>query len=929
MRDPDIRPGVRRLFRLAKLPNDSAAEMNDEIRLHLALRTEQLVREGMSPEAARAEAERRFGDVQDAERLRASAAWRDGRLRLRERAESAWRTLRLAARALARTPGFVAVAVTCIALGVGANAAAFSLFDALVRRPLPVPEPDRLVSLSAPGPQHGSTQCNAIGTCEDVFSYPMFRDLQRGQTAFTGIAAHRLFIASVAVDGRATDGAGVLVSGSYFPVLRLRPALGRLLSPDDDRVPGDGFVAVLSHDYWTTHLGADPDVVGKRMVVNDKSLTIVGVAPRGFEGTVLGVRPRVFVPMTLGSELDLGWGSHATFDDRMQHGIFLFARLRPGMTIDGARAAMRPLYRRILAESDAPLQRGMSQPTMRRFLTRDLGIADGRRGQSMLRGATGAPLTFLFGITALVVLITCANLANLLLARGAGREAEVAVRLSLGARRAQVVTQLLVESCLLAALGGIASLLVARGTLAAAASFVPPPSLGSGSELSFALHPAAMAFAAAVSLGTALLFGLYPALHATRPDLIASIRSGAGQIAGGHRRAARVRTALVTTQIALSTALLVSAGLFVKSLRNVGHVDLGLRADGVVTFALVPALSGYSLTRSAAILSRVEADLRALPGVTGVGSTSVPMLTGMSNGGNVRVQGFRRGPDTDANTRMAAVSPGYLESLGIPLLAGREFTSADREGAPRVAMVNEAFARKFGLGRDVVGKRLAFDATSPEGALDVEIVGLIRDVRYSDVKREIAPLVLSPWRQDSTTVGLGYYVRTSTPEATLRAIPRVVAAIDGNLAVSMLKTLPQQVRENVYLDRMIGVLSAAFAALATLLAAVGLYGVLAYTVARRTREIGVRMALGAGASRVRGLVLGQVGRMTLVGGGLGVLGALGIGRATESLLFGLDGHDPTVIAVAAATIAAVALGAGYVPAWRASRVNPVGALRSD
>jgi predicted permease len=928
MRDRDIRPGVRRLFRLAAGRRDSATETDDEIRLHLALRAEQLEREGLSPEAARAEAERRFGDLGEAgSELRASAARRDDRGRFTERVESVWRTVRLAARSLGRAPGFVAVAVTCIALGVGANAAAFSLFDALVRRPLPVWEPERLVNLSAPGPQQGSTQCNTIGSCSETFSVPMFRDLARGPSPFTAVAAHRMFIANLSVDGRTTDGNGFLVSGSYFPLLGVRPTLGRLLDPADDRAVGEGFVAVLGHDYWSTRLGADPDVVGKRVVVNDKALTIVGVAPRGFEGTTLGVRPRLFVPMSVAADLDLSWGPRSVYDDHAMHGIFLFARLKPGVTVEAARGAVRPLYRRLLA-AEAPLQQGMSEPTMRRFLVRDLVLADGRHGQSELRGAVGAPLTFLFALTGLVVLITCANLANLLLARGTERESEVAVRLALGARRAYVAAQLLVEACLLAGLGAAASVLVARGTLAIAASFVPAASLGSATAVSFDLRPAVVVFAAAVSLGTAVLFGLYPALHATRPDLVASIRAGAGQIAGGHRPASAVRAGLVTVQIALSTALLVSAGLFVKSLRNVTRVDLGLRPDRVVTFALLPALNGYAPARIAGLFERLERELVAMPGVASVGATTAPVLIGMSTGGNVRVEGFARGPDTDANTRSAEVSPGYLRTLGIPLLAGRDFTAADRAGAPRVAVVSEAFGRKFGLGRNPVGKRMAFDDGSPYGELDVEIVGLARDMRARDVKGPPEPLVLTPWRQDSTVAGLAFYVRTATPEATLRAIPTVVAALDRSLAVTMLTTLTRQVRDNVYLDRLIGALSAAFAVLATLLAAVGLYGVLAYTVARRTREIGVRMALGASAGRVRGLVLRQVATMTVAGGVAGVVGALAIGRAAQSLLFGMEGSDPTVLALASTAITLVAFAAGYVPAWRASRVNPVGALRS-
>jgi predicted permease len=471
---------------------------------------------------------------------------------------------------------------------------------------------------------------------------------------------------------------------------------------------------------------------------------------------------------------------------------------------------------------------------------------------------------------------------------------------------------------------------VAHGTLRVVASFIPPAALGAGAALSLELRPSVLAFAGAVSLGTGLLFGLFPALHGTRPDLIASIRSGAGQISGAGRAGARARTSLVTAQIALSMALLAASGLFIKSLRNVARADIGLDVERVVTFALTPALNGYDPPRATALLERVERELAGLPGVTSVSGAAVPLLIGISNGNNVRVEGFERGPDTDANARVNRFGPGFLRTVGIPLLAGREFTERDRAGAPRVAMVNEAFARKFGLGRDAVGKRMAIDGESPGEALDVEIVGLMGDAAYGDVKGGAPPLFVTPYRQDSAAGALAFYVRTSrAPGQALRDIPAAIARLDRTLPVVGLKTMPQQVRDNVYLDRMLGVLSAAFAALATLLAAVGLYGVLAYTVAQRTREIGVRMALGADARRVRGMVLRHVGRMVLVGGAAGGAAAFGLGRAAQSLLFGLDGRDPAVVAAAAAVLAAVALAAGYVPAWRASRVSPVGALRRE
>ncbi|HEX5831713.1 MAG TPA: ABC transporter permease, partial [Gemmatimonadaceae bacterium] len=850
--------------------------------------------------------------------------------RMRESLESAWRTVRHALRGLRRAPGFVATAVTCMALGVGANAAAFSLFDELILRPLPVHEPERLVNLGAPGPRTGSDSCNQAGSCEEVFSYPMFRDLERAQTVFTGIAAHRLFLANVIYGERTMAGEGVFVSGAYFPVLGVRPALGRLLGPSDDRIAGGHSVAVLSHAYWMTELGSDPGVFGRQIVVNDRSLTIVGVAPPGFDGTTLGVRPTVYVPMMMTADVDPFFGSRADLEDRSHYWLYLFARRASGVSLERARAAMNAVYRPILADVEAPLQRGMSAQRMARFLAREVAVEDGRHGQSTLRDTTRTPLLFLFGVTGLVVLIACANIANLLLARGAGRVTEMAVRLSLGAGRRQLVAQLLVESSLLAVLGGAASIVVAYGTLALVGALIPPASLTSATALSLDVRAPALAFAAIVSLGTGLLFGLFPALHATRPDLITAIRSGAGQIAGGNRAAARFRTTLVTAQIALSMALLASAGLFIKSLRNVGRVDLGLDVERVVTFGLLPELSGYDRARSRALFERVEEEVAGLPGVTSAAASAVPLFTGSSRGTSVRVEGFARGPDTDSETRINTVGPGFFRTLRIPIMAGREFTPADRMGTPRVAVVNEAFARKFGLDRDVVGKRVGQGGDASSSVLDIEIVGVARDASYSGVKGEPPPVLFTPYRQDSIIGAMVFYARTSLPpEQLLRSVPGTIARLDAQLPVALLRTMRQQVRENTYLDRMLGALSAGFAGLATLLAAVGLYGVLSYTVAQRSREIGVRMALGAHGRRIRGMVLWQVARMTLVGGVIGVAAALGIGRAAQSLLFGLEGNDLGVVAAAAVMLAAVALAAGYLPAWRAARVSPVEVLRRE
>ena len=828
--------------------------------------------------------------------------------------------LKLAFRRLLKTPFVSLVAIVSLALGIGANAAIFSLYDQTLLRPLPVVRPAELVNLSAPGPKPGSQSCNQAGDCDSVFSYAMFRDLERLQTVFTGLAAHVGFGANLAYRGQTTNAQGMLVSGSYFPVLGLQPALGRLFTPEDDRNLGNHFVTVLSHDYWSTRLGSNPMVLNETIIVNGQALTIVGVAPRGFSSTTLGSEPKVFVPLTMRGLMSPGWKG---FDNRQSYWAYLFGRLKPGVSIDQARAGINSVYAPIVNDVEAPLQKGMSDQTMARFKAKTIGVEPGHRGQSSVHTEAKTPLLFLMAVTGIVLLIACANIANLLLARGAGRATEMAVRLSLGASRRQLLVQLLTESCVLAVLGGIAGLVVARWTLALVASLLPPDAVAT---LEFELQGRVMVFAAMVSVATGLIFGLFPAWHSTKPDLVSAIKAQAGQPSGA-RGAARFRSSLVTAQIALSMALLMCAGLFVKSLMNVSRVDLGLKIDNVITFGISPSLSGYEPVRAKALFERAEQELAGVPGVTGVASARVPLLAGNNWGNDVSVEGFERGPDTDAGSRYNEINPGYFRTLGVPLLSGREFTPADVEKSPKVAIVNEAFTKKFNLGRDAVGKRMAQGDKPP---LDIEIVAVAQNAKYSDVKDEVPPLFFRPYLQSERVGAMNFYVRTSgDPAQLLRAIPGVMARLDPNLPVEDLKTMPQQVKENVFLDRMISTLSAAFAILATLLASIGLYGVLAYTVSQRTREIGLRMALGADGPRVRGMILKQVGWMTLIGGVVGLVGAYYLGRAASSLLFELKPYDPVVVGLSVALLTIVAFGAGYIPAYRASRVHPMQALRYE
>jgi predicted permease len=827
--------------------------------------------------------------------------------------------LNYALRTLFRTPVVTIVASLSLALGIGANAAIFSLFNQMLLRVLPAQDPGQLVNLAAPGPKPGSTSCNQAGNCENVFSYLMFRDLQRVQNVFAGIAAHRIFGVNLAAKGQTLNGRGVLVSGSYFPVLGIKPAIGRLLTEEDDRAIGQAPVAVLSHSCWESRFGRDPNILGQPLIVNGMALTIVGVAPRGFRGTTLGSDPQVFVPMTLRGTMEPHFGG---FDNRRSYWAYLFARLKPGVSIEQARAALGAQYHTIINEVEAVLQKGMSEQTLARFRQKPLIIEEGSRGQSSVHREAKEPLLLLLSVTAFVVIIACANVANLLLARGAARASEMAIRLSIGAGRKQLVTQLLTESCLLALFGGAAGLLVARWTLILIGSLLPAEAVAT---VELKLDGTVLLFTAAVTIFTGLLFGLFPALHSTRPDLVSSLKGQAGQPSGA-RAAARFRTALATAQIAISMTLLIAAGLFLKSLFNISRVDLGVKVDSVVTFGVSPALNGYSPERSLQLFARIEDELAALPGVTGVTASLVPLLGGSNWGNDVSVEGYPAGPDTDMNSRYNLIASDYFRTLGIPILSGREFTRSDAAKTSKVAIVNEAFAKKFNLGREAVGKRIGNRGSE----LDTEIVGLVRNAKYSEVKDPVPPLFFRPYRQEEQLGFLTFYVRTSLdPESFLATLPGVVARLDPNLPVEDLRTMPQQIRENVFLDRMITMLSAAFASLATLLAAVGLYGVLAYTVAQRTREIGLRMALGAAPGRVRKMILKQVALMTLVGSVAGLVGAIWIGGLAKSLLYELKGSDATVLSSSVVALVLVALGSGLIPAYRASQVDPMQALRYE
>lgn len=833
--------------------------------------------------------------------------------------------LKYALRQLVLRRGMSVVVIGMLALGIGATTAMFSLFHQVLVRPLPVPAPERLVNLAEAGPKPGALWCSPAGVCntETAFSYPMLRDLEAEQAAFTGIAGHFGFDANLVSGQQTLSGQGLFVSGGYFRVLGLEPALGRLIGPQDEPQIGESAVVVLSHGYWQSRFGADPDVLGRTLTVNGQAHTIIGVAPEGFAGTTLGWRPQVFVPLTMRWLLQ----SNALVNDqdRSSYWVQVFGRLRPELTIDEASAAISGPYSGIVAERDVPAVGNLTQEQAQE---RRLTLTPGALGQSPIRDTAQRPLMLLLGVTALVLLIACVNIANLLLARGASRAGELAIRASIGATRARLVSQLLVESALLAAAGGLLGLPVAAFALRAIVGMLPEQL---SSDVAVALDPTAAAFAAGATLMTVLLFGIAPAWQASGTDPGDVLKAHATR-SSATRGLARFRAALTTSQIAFSMVLLVLAGLFAQSLANIAREDLGIDVDSLVSFSVAPLLNGYDAERVDAIYERIEEQLAAQPGVVSIGTADVPLLANVAFNFPMSATGFESGGGDDNSAQANFIGPGFFSTVSTPLLAGRDITEADTLDSAPVVVVNESFVRKFDLGTpaEAVGKRTGMTFVNE----DMEIVGVAADAKYREVKGEARATFYAPRAQfadwDFGVPFLVFYVRASLdPDALLGMIPRVVADVDPTLPVDNLATMRAQVADNVYIDRLITLLSGGFAVLATLLAAIGLYGVLAYNVAQRTRELGLRQALGASPGRLRSMVLKQVGWIALVGGTLGLLAAIGIGRAVSALLFGLSGSDPFALMAAAVFLAVVVLAASYVPARRASNITPIEALRYE
>ena len=821
------------------------------------------------------------------------------------------RDTRYAFRTLGRTPGFTFVVILMLALGIGSNTAIFSLLDQLLYRPLPVHDPGSLVRIEGPGPFRGrSFESN-------TFSYPMYRDLRDSSEVFSSTFARFGTASTLVVDGQSERVQSEIVTGNFFEALGVQPVVGRLFSGADEQTPGGHPVVVLSHGFWQRRFSADPAVVGKSISVNGQPMTIVGVSPLGFHGIVRADSFDIAVPIMMKQVMTPTWND---LDNRRSRWLTVMARLKPGVTIDQALAQMNVVYKQANAGEIAAMEGG-SASFRERYLAKNLLIVPGGRGAGGDNRLASSMLTMM-AMVGFVLLIACANIANLILARSAARRREVAVRLALGASRGTLVRQQLVESLVLSLAGGAAGIGVA--VVCAQGVMAMLPSGDGVNSISAVPDGRVLLFALGVSILTAILFGLGPALSAGRSAVVTALKDEGGAVMSGKGQM-RVRKGLVVAQVALSMLLVAAGGLFARSLQNLRQFDPGFESDGLVQFTVEPALNGYAPARTQELLARIRQDAVRVPGVRSSSMAIIELMAGNLWSWTTAVEGYQSKEGEDMNPETNAIGPDFFKTLGVQVVAGREFADTDREGALQVAVVNETFQKYFFGNESAVGHRLTMGGEQPR-----EIIGVVRDMKTVGVKDDINRALYLPIAQQKEVDGASFYVRTAGEAATPGAAIRdMVRAIDPTLPIFSLQTMEARMSDSLFTDRLLATLSTAFAVLATLLAAVGLYGVMSYAVARRRKEIGVRMALGATAGAVQRMVLNEISLMAAIGIVIGLVAAIALGRLVRTALFGMSPLDPVALAGAVVLLSVVVFFAGWVPARKASRVEPLRALRTE
>jgi putative ABC transport system permease protein len=830
--------------------------------------------------------------------------------------------LRYALRQMWKAPGFTAVAVLTLALGIGANTAIFTLLDQALLRTLPVSHPEQLVRLRYEGSNTG--RINVFGGDDkDFFSYPMYRDLRDRNTVFDGMLTNDEAQVGVQWNKQPELVSAELVSGNYFDVLGIRPAFGRLFVPADDRSPSGSAVVVLSFNYWKTRFGSDPRILGQALLINAQPFTIVGVAQPDFHSVIAGFTPKVFLPVTTVGMVIPGLND---LENRRSAWLNIVARLKPGVGRGQAEAGINPLWRSLRADELKDIT-VTSEKFRRLFVEKsNLTLLDESRGFSPLRDQIQTPLLIVMAMVGLVVLMACVNVSSLLLVRAAARTREMSVRYAMGASRWQITRQLLMEGILLGFLGGALGLLFAP---AVSALLIRQVAGASATELPFSSHPDAriLWFNFGLALVVSLVFSLAPALRFLHPDLANSLKQQTTTGGAGPMRFRRVSVAL---QIGLSLLLLIGAGLFVQTLHQLRAVDVGFTTDHLLTFGIDPMLAGYGKDQVITLHQRILRSLTGLPGVRAAGGTDDPEIAGNDMQSNYTIAGYTPPPDEDVVVEIPSVTPEYFSTMGSTLLAGRDFSPQDVAGKQKVAIVNAKFARRyFGEPRNAVGHFIGRGGGS-KAKIDTEIIAVVRDSKHSGIRDAVRETVYTPYYQNEQPNYMQFYVRTwQAPETAEAAVRAALQQTDSKLVIDTLRTMDEQIADNISSERLVTMLAVSFGLLATLLAAIGLYGVLAYATEQRTREIGIRMALGAQRLTVVRLVLADVLWLAGVSIVVTLPVAILLSRALRSQLYNVSPTDPLVLAGGTLLVAFVAVIAALLPARRAASVEPMKALRTE
>jgi predicted permease len=865
--------------------------------------------------------------------------------------ENLLQDIRYALRTFLRNPGFASIAILTLALGIGANTAIFTILDSVLLRTLPVAHPQQLVALTDPDARGMST--GSEGGERHLLAYSEFEYLRDHNEVFSGIFAADSSPAELPVTitkssdptspgdtanppaPTVRDSARVhLVSGDYFHTLGVQPVLGRMFGLEVDRLRDSSPVAVVSHGFWSRRFNLDPQVLARKLEINKTSFEIIGVAPPAFFGESVGESPDIWVPATMQAAIYPGSDLLTAFPDNNidQHmWLQVIARLKPGITPAQANAAINVVFQRYVASSAAAAK--LSPDEMKEYSDQQIKLQSGARGTSTVHGAFAEPLKLLMGLVALVLLIACANLANLLLARGAARQREFAVRLSIGAARSRLIRQLLTESFLLAFFGAAAGLILAQWADALLLRMVS----GTGpNTIQLSLRPDAriLAFTLGVAAFTAILFGLIPALRATRIDLSPVLKSGvSGSSTEAFHRRFPLAKILIVAQVAVSLVLLVAAGLFVHSLQRLSQVKLGFNSTRLMLFRIRPLPAGYKDAAIPLLYQNLLDKFKAVPGVSGATLSVDGLFSNTESGDPIAVEGYTPKPGEAMDSRMDHVGPDYFSVVGMPILYGRGILAQDsappRAKAPRVTVINQTFASHFFPNTNPIGKRVR--DTYPGSTADAEVVGVVSDAKYRSLREETPPRLYAPIFNPLWPSNMAYFeIRTVGDTAGVSSALRAVVH-DTNPAIPEIeiRTMPDLVLQSMHTDYFVARLASAFGLLAIVLAGLGLYGIMAFTVARRTRDIGIHMTLGASPSAILHQVMRETSILMLIGIAVGVPIALAGTHLIRSMLFGLGSADPIALIAACAILAAIAAAASYIPARRAARVDPMVALRYE